>query len=92
MVAKKYKTDHTVFKLSNDELFDNLYTVLDYIDEPFADSSALAVNILSMHTAKHVKVSLSGDGADELFGGYNKHRAEWLYRNRPIFSSGNEFI
>lgn len=76
LVAKKYKTNHTVFQLSNDDLFANLYQVLDYIDEPFADSSALAVNILSMHTRKHVTVALSGDGADEIFAGYNKHAAE----------------
>jgi len=76
LVAKKYKTNHTVFALSNDDLFANLHQLLDYIDEPFADSSALAVNILSMHTRKHVTVALSGDGADELFAGYNKHAAE----------------
>ena len=85
LVADKFKTNHTVFSLSNDDLFSNLYSVLDYLDEPFADSSALAVNILSMHTRKHVTVSLSGDGADEMFAGYNKHRAEWLLRNRKLF-------
>ncbi len=77
LVAEKFKTNHHVFKLTNDELYDNLHKVLDYIDEPFADSSALAVHILSMHTRKHVTVSLSGDGADELFSGYNKHKAHF---------------
>ena len=81
LVAKKCKTNHTVFSLSNDDLFSNLNQVLDAIDEPFADSSALAVNILSMHTRKHVTVALSGDGADELFAGYNKHAAELKARN-----------
>ena len=76
LLAKKYKTNHTVFQLSNKDLFANLQQVLDYTDEPFADSSALAVNILSMHTKEHVTVALSGDGADELFAGYNKHAAE----------------
>lgn len=80
LVSKKYKTNHTVFKLSNNDLFENLNTVLDYIDEPFADSSALAVNILCMHTRKHIKVALSGDGADEIFAGYNKHAAELRIR------------
>lgn len=78
LLSKKYKTEHTVFQLSNADLYNDLHTMLDYIDEPFADSSALAVNILSMHTKKHVKVALSGDGADELFAGYNKHEAELL--------------
>ncbi len=86
LVADKYKTNHTVFSLSNDDLFANLHKVLDYIDEPFADSSALAVNILSMHTRKHVTVALSGDGADELFSGYNKHSAELKARNAGILA------
>lgn len=76
-VAKKIGTEHTVFSLSNQDLFDNLFSALDYFDEPFADSSALAVNILSMHTRKHVTVSLSGDGADEMFAGYHKHMAHY---------------
>lgn len=80
LVAEKFKTNHTVFSLTNDDLFANLHSVLDYIDEPFADSSALAVHILSMHTRKHVTVALSGDGADELFSGYNKHAAEFRSR------------
>lgn len=86
MVADKYKTNHTVFELSNDDLYGDLFNVLDYLDEPFADSSALAVNILSQYTRKHVTVALSGDGADEMFAGYNKHRAEWMVRNKPLFT------
>ncbi|MEO5572579.1 MAG: asparagine synthase (glutamine-hydrolyzing), partial [Bacteroidia bacterium] len=88
LVAKKHKTDHTVFSLTNEDLFEVLHDVLNYIDEPFADSSALNVFILSRHTRKHVTVALSGDGADELFGGYNKHRAEWLLRNDSRFAPG----
>ncbi|MDF2438514.1 MAG: asparagine synthase [Bacteroidota bacterium] len=81
LVAKKHNTNHTVFELSNQDLFDDLHYVLDYIDEPFADSSALAVSILSMRTKKHVTVALSGDGADEIFAGYNKHAAELKARS-----------
>jgi len=77
LVANKFKTNHQVFKLSNDDLYGNLHSVLDYIDEPFADSSALPVHILSQYTRKHVTVALSGDGADELFSGYNKHKAHY---------------
>ncbi|MBE9468817.1 MAG: asparagine synthase (glutamine-hydrolyzing) [Bacteroidetes bacterium] len=87
LVAKKYKTNHTVFSLSNDDLFNNLYKVLDYIDEPFADSSALAVNILSMHTREKVTVALSGDGADEMFAGYNKHMAHFKANNNNFVNS-----
>ena len=77
LVADKYKTNHTVFSLTNDDLLANLYDVLDYLDEPFADSSALAVFILSKLTRQEVKVALSGDGADELFAGYNKYMGEY---------------
>ncbi|MFL5729503.1 MAG: asparagine synthase (glutamine-hydrolyzing), partial [Cytophagaceae bacterium] len=80
LVAKKYNTEHTVFSLSNDDLLSTVFETLDYTDEPFADSSALAVYILSKHTSKKVKVALSGDGADELFAGYNKHQGDFRVR------------
>ncbi|MBC8109636.1 MAG: asparagine synthase (glutamine-hydrolyzing) [Verrucomicrobia bacterium] len=84
LVAKHFKTNHTVFSLSNQDLYDNLFEMLDYIDEPFADSSALAVYILSKKVRKQVTVALSGDGADELFAGYNKHRAEFRVSNQAL--------
>ncbi len=80
-VAKRIGSEHTVFKLTNDDLFANLHAVLDYIDRPFADSSCLPVYILCKETRKHVTVALSGDGADELFSGYNKHAAEFRARS-----------
>lgn len=87
LVAKKYKTHHTVFSLSNENFLEHLYSVLDYIDEPFADSSALPVYILSHHTRKHITVALSGDGGDEVFAGYNKHGAEWRTRQHSMMNT-----
>ena len=84
LVADKYKTNHTVFSLSTNDFLEHVIDVLDYIDEPFADSSAIPVYILSMHTRKHVTVALSGDGGDEVFAGYNKHGAEWKVRQRSL--------
>lgn len=81
LVAKHFNTNHTVFKLKNDDLLESLHELLDYTDEPFADSSALLVNILSKFTRKHVTVALSGDAGDELFAGYNKHYGEWQTRS-----------
>ncbi|MFB1022165.1 MAG: asparagine synthase (glutamine-hydrolyzing) [Vicingaceae bacterium] len=81
-VAKKYNTNHHVFSLSRKDMLQSLYETLDYIDEPFADSSALAVNALSRETKKHVTVALSGDGADELFSGYHKHMGEYMMRKK----------
>ncbi|GAB2958203.1 asparagine synthase (glutamine-hydrolyzing) [Hymenobacter coalescens] len=81
LVAKMHKTEHTVFSLTNNDIYEHLFDVLDYFDEPFADSSALAVYILSKRTREKVTVALSGDGADEMFAGYNKHMGEWQVRN-----------
>lgn len=75
LVAKHFNTNHTVFSLTNNDLLTHVNSVLDSLDEPFADSSALNVNILSKETRKYATVALSGDGADELLGGYNKHAA-----------------
>ena len=83
IVAKKFNTDHHTFKLTTDDLLNGMFDMLDYLDDPFADSSALNVYILCKETRKKVTVALSGDGADELFGGYQKHRAEWIIRNNP---------
>jgi asparagine synthase (glutamine-hydrolysing) len=77
MVAKKFGTDHTVFRLSNNDFLQHIDAVLDGIDEPFADSSAIPTYILSHETRKHVTVALSGDGGDEIFAGYNKYKAEF---------------
>lgn len=81
LVAKHFNTRHTVFSLSNDDLYAHLHSILNYIDEPFADSSAIAVYILSKETRKHATVALSGDGADELLAGYNKHEAAFRMLN-----------
>lgn len=77
LVARKFNTNHTVFSLTNADLYAHVNSILDYIDEPFADSSAIAVYILSKETRKHATVALSGDGADELLAGYNKHAAHY---------------
>ncbi|MDT8412315.1 MAG: asparagine synthase (glutamine-hydrolyzing) [Vicingaceae bacterium] len=80
-VADKIGSKHHVFSLTNAEMYEHLNDILDSIDEPFADSSAIAVYILSKYTKQHVTVALSGDGADELFSGYNKHMAEYKIRH-----------
>lgn len=79
LVAQKFHTRHTVFSLTNGELYGHLQDLWDHLDEPFGDSSAIPTYILSKYTRKEVTVALSGDGADELLGGYNKHLA--LYRS-----------
>jgi len=79
-VAKHLGIKHHIFDVKANDLLETADFVLNHLDEPFADSSSLNVFLLSKHTKPHVKVALSGDGGDELFGGYNKHGAEFMLR------------
>lgn len=87
IVAQKAGLQHQIFSLTTDDLFKILPEVLDYLDEPFADSSALAVSILSREVRRHAVVALSGDGGDELFGGYQKHVAEAVITKFPFLGN-----
>jgi asparagine synthase (glutamine-hydrolysing) len=73
LVARKYATDHHQIVVRPDAvaLVDRL---TQHFDEPFADSSAIPTFIVSEFAARHVKVTLTGDGGDELFGGYDSFR------------------
>lgn len=81
-IANHLKVEHHIVEVGEKKIDESLQNVLEAIDEPFADSSAVLMNILSQYTRSHVKVALSGDGADEIMGGYNKHRA-LLRSNNP---------
>ena len=83
-VAKHFNTDHKVFDITNEDLLDHLPEILDHFDEPFADSSAIPVYLLSKLTKENVTVALSGDGADEIFSGYNKHMAFVKAKSRGL--------
>jgi asparagine synthase (glutamine-hydrolysing) len=80
-VARHIGSEHSTFKLTREELAENYGRLLDAMDEPFADSSALPSYILCERTRKQVTVAISGDGADEVFGGYSKHQAELRWRS-----------
>ena len=84
LAAKHLRTGHTVFSLTNSDLYQHVHSILDSIDEPFADSSAINVYILSKETRKYATVALSGDGADEMLGGYNKHAAFYRTMNQGL--------
>jgi len=85
-VAKKFGTEHNVFRLSTGDIESEVEAVLNSLSEPFADSSAIPLYILSKRTKQHVTVALSGDGGDELFAGYNKHKAEYVLRHHSYLS------
>lgn len=78
LVAKHINSNHLTFKLAEEDFIHNIEPFLNSIDEPFADSSAFNFYMLSKFTKQKVKVALSGDGADELFKGYHKHKAIFL--------------
>ncbi len=93
IVAQHIQSEHHSFKLSNNDLKCGINDYLNALDEPFADSSAVVAGILSRETRKFVKVALSGDGADELFGGYRKHRAlAFSFSNRARLLSKLGFL
>jgi len=87
LVAAKFKTNHATFRLGFDDYLSHIYDVLNYLDEPFADSASLPQFILCMEVRKHATVAISGDGGDEVFAGYNKHYAEWQARRRSLAGS-----
>ncbi len=86
-VARHLGTDHTSIRVSHDTLLEHVEAMLDYLDEPFADASALNFYVLSKAVRPWVTVALSGDGADELFAGYHKHVGEAQAR-RPTLLNG----
>jgi asparagine synthase (glutamine-hydrolysing) len=77
MVAERYGTDHheLIVRPNAVELLPKL---AETFDEPFADSSALPTWLVSELAASHVKVAMSGEGGDELFGGYYTYVADLL--------------
>ncbi len=78
-VAERYQTDHEAFDLNPEtDLRDAIEAFAYYSDEPSADAGALPVWFLSKLSKTKTTVSLSGEGADELFGGYLTHRANRL--------------
>jgi len=75
--AAHYGTHHDEFDLNPEQnLAETIEQLGYYSDEPSADAGALPVWYLSEMTRRHVKVALSGEGADELFGGYLTYRAD----------------
>jgi asparagine synthase (glutamine-hydrolysing) len=73
-VAQHLGTVHRSFRAEPDAA-DDLPRLAAVFGEPFGDSSALPTHYLSRETRRHVTVALSGDGGDELFGGYDRYRA-----------------
>tara|TARA_R110002049_G_scaffold2235_1_gene16333 strand:+ start:11600 stop:13498 length:1899 start_codon:yes stop_codon:yes gene_type:complete len=72
-VAKLINSNHHEFIINEKDLESHVPYILNNFDEPFADSSALPTYLVANKTSQHLKVALTGDGGDEIFGGYNKY-------------------
>jgi asparagine synthase (glutamine-hydrolysing) len=73
IVAQQIGSNHHEFIIGENDMKDSIDAILMNFDEPFADSSSLPTYLVAKKTADYVKVALTGDGGDEVFGGYNKY-------------------
>ena len=79
-LAKEVGINHYVHLIGEEEYWDSLPHVQYYLDQPLADPSCVALYFVSKLAAEHVKVVLSGEGADELFGGYRIYHEPFSLR------------
>jgi asparagine synthase (glutamine-hydrolysing) len=91
-VAKYLGTEHHELHAEHVDLIQTLHRLVYHYDEPFADAAAFPLYLLSTFAREHVKVVLSGDGGDELFGGYRRYAVDQfasLYQRFPAALTKN---
>ena len=87
-LSKEVGLEHHYKVISTEEYWDSIRKVQYHMDQPLADASCIALYFVSKMASEYVKVVLSGEGADELFGGYNiYHEPDDLagYKRLPLF-------
>ena len=82
-LAKKYPSFHHEISVSQSDVRDNWPEYIQSMDQPIGDSAGFLTWFVAKTAKEKVKVLISGAGADELFGGYNRHRAYWHYLQNP---------
>lgn len=70
LVAKRFRTQHHVLTADKPGMFQALTTLANHLDEPIADPAVIPTYMISRFARERIKVALSGEGSDELFGGY----------------------
>ena len=88
LVARRFGTDHHEFIVNPQDALDLMHRIVQAVDEPFGDASAIPTYLVSQATRRHVTVALSGMGADEAFAGYERYWLELfsrLYRRVPAW-------
>lgn len=86
--AKIYSTDHSELMVNTTDVISNLEKAIWHLDEPVSNSTIISMLMLSKFASEKVTVVLSGDGGDELFGGYERYRLSRvidLYRKSPKY-------
>jgi len=97
VVAEALGADHHALEVQLRSDPEELSRLVWHLDEPLADLSSLGFLALSRLASEHVTVALSGQGADELFGGYRKHRVaslaeQWRRMPRPLRAAGGAIL
>ncbi|PPR27423.1 MAG: Asparagine synthetase [glutamine-hydrolyzing] 1 [Alphaproteobacteria bacterium MarineAlpha9_Bin4] len=84
-LSKYFGFEHNIIYLDSNKIKPQIEEIISTCDEPFADSSSIATYMIAKETSQHIKVALSGDGGDEIFGGYRKYMAYRWYIFTHIF-------
>jgi asparagine synthase (glutamine-hydrolysing) len=92
-VAAHIGTDHHEILVRPPQLLDALQTLVYHFDEPFGDAACFPTYLVSKLAREHVTVALTGEGGDELFGGYRRYPADaWLNALAPLLSAAGGLL